>query len=344
MERLKLTFFLCFLFLFTQLSYAAEEKKYTTTDDGLPLGLDKDVFMVPDNNPITSERVELGKLLYFDKRLSADGSVSCTSCHNPKSGFADTGAVSKGIRGQEGVRNSPTCINTAFNIFQFWDGRAPSLEEQAKGPIQNPVEMGNTPEGAVKNISAVAGYKPYFVKAFGSEEVTFDRIAQAIAAYERTILSGNSAWDRFVYGGDKQALSPEAQRGLQLFEGKALCTRCHVGFNTTDGIFHNLGVGMNKPNPDFGRFVVTANEKDKGAFKTPTLRDIQKTAPYMHDGSQKTLEEVIEFYDKGGEPNPWLDPKVEPLKLTAQEKADLLAFLKSLEGDWTPESEPALPE
>jgi len=196
----------------------------------------------------------------------------------------------------------------------------------------------------VKNISAVAGYKPYFVKAFGSEEVTFDRIAQAIAAYERTILSGNSAWDRFVYGGDKQALSPEAQRGLQLFEGKALCTRCHVGFNITDGIFHNLGVGMNKSNPDFGRFVVTANEKDKGAFKTPTLRDIQKTAPYMHDGSQKTLEEVIEFYDKGGEPNPWLDPKVEPLKLTAQEKADLLAFLKSLEGDWTPESEPALPE
>ena len=342
MRRRQFIFFFCSLLFLTQLSYAVEGGK--SAGDSLPLGLDKDVYMVPDNNPITPEKVELGKLLYFDKRLSSDGTVSCAACHSPKAGFADPEPVSTGVGGQKGVRNSPTVINTAFNIFQFWDGREPSLEAQAKGPIQNPVEMANTPEGAVKNISAVAGYKPYFAKAFGSEEVTFDRIAEAIATFERTVLSGNSAWDRFVYGGDKQALSPEAQRGLELFQGKALCTRCHVGFNTTDGIFHNLGVGMNKPEPDLGRFVVTKNEKDKGAFKTPTLRDIQKTAPYMHDGSQKTLEEVIEFYDKGGEPNPWLDPKVEPLKLTAQEKADLLAFLKSLEGDWTPEPEPALPE
>lgn len=309
-----------------------------------PLGIDGDVFQVPDDNPMTTEKIELGKMLYFDKRLSKDASVSCATCHDPKKGFTDQAPVSTGMMEQKGTRNAPTVLNSAFNLFQFWDGRAPSLEEQAKGPIENPIEMGNTHELAVTNIKAITGYKPYFKAAFGDEEVTIDRIAQAIATFERTVLSGNSAWDKFIYGGDKSALSESAQRGLQLFEGKALCTKCHVGFNLTDNIFHNIGVGMDRENPDLGRYEVTKQEKDKGAFKTPGLRDLLRTAPYMHDGSQKTLEEVIEHYDKGGTPNPWLDIQMKPLGLTVQEKADLLAFMKSLEGDWTPVEEPTLPQ
>lgn len=333
--------FFLFIFLLIPVWLITAQESYQLK---FPLGLDQDAFQVPENNPMTKEKIELGKLLYFDPRLSVDSTVSCATCHDPKKGFTDQLPVSKGFHEQTGKRNAPTVINTAFNLFQFWDGRAPSLEEQVKGPIENPVEMAHTLEGTVKRINEIKGYKAYFKTAFGDEEVTIDRIAKAIATFERTVLSGNSAWDRFVYGGDKSALSESAQRGLKLFEGKALCTRCHVGFNLTDGIFHNLGVGMNQKKPDLGRYEVTKNEKDKGAFKTPTLRDIQKTAPYMHDGSVKTLEEVIELYDRGGEKNPWLDQKMEPLKLTVEEKADLLAFLKSLEGDWAPESEPKLPE
>lgn len=309
-----------------------------------PLGLDAEVFQVPEDNPITPEKIELGKLLYFDKRLSKDGTVSCATCHDPKKGFTDQAQFSTGINGQLGDKNSPTVINSAYHFFQFWDGRAGSLEEQAKGPIENPIEMGNTHEGAVQNIAAIAGYRPYFQKAFGSEEVTIDKIAQAIATFERTVLSGNSAWDRYVYNKDESALSDAAKRGLALFEGKALCTKCHVGFNLTDGIFHNIGIGMEKENPDLGRFKVTKLEKDKGAFKTPILRDLLKTAPYMHDGSEKTLESVVEYYNRGGNSNPWLDSQMKPLNLSQEEKADLVEFLKSLEGDWTPIEEPVLPQ
>ena len=203
--------------------------------------------------------------------------------------------------------------------------------------------MASTLDVSVQSIAKVPGYRPYFEKAFGDPVVTIDRVVQAIACYERTVLSGNSAWDRFI-DGEKTALSDSAQRGLHLFEGKALCTRCHVGFNLTDGLFHNLGVGMAAEDPDLGRFVVSKDEKDKGAFKTPTLRDLQRTAPYMHDGSVKTIEEVIDLYDRGGEKNPWLDPRMEPLKLSAEEKTDLAAFLRSLEGDWKPTAAPKLPK
>ena len=309
-----------------------------------PLGIDGDAFNVPDDNPMSAEKVELGKLLYFDGRLSADGTVSCATCHAPDKGFTDQAPVSTGIREQKGGRSAPTVINTAFGFFQFWDGRAPSLEEQAKGPIENPIEMGNTHDAAVETIAGIEGYTPLFEAAFGDKTVSMDRIAKAIATYERTVLSGSSAWDRHVYDKDETALSDSAKRGLELFEGKALCTRCHVGFNLTDGLFHNLGVGMNAEDPDLGRYAVTEEEKDKGAFKTPTLRDIQRTAPYMHDGSVETLEEVIELYDRGGEANDWLDPKMEPLDLTDEEKADLLDFLKSLEGDWEPIESPELPQ
>jgi len=308
----------------------------------VPLGLDADALQIPEDNPLTAEKIELGRLLYFDGRLSKDGSVSCATCHDPGKGFTDQLAVSKGVDGQEGTRSAPTVINTAFGLFQFWDGRSPSLEDQAGGPIQNPVEMANTHEESEKVIAGIAGYAPYFEKAFGDSEVTIDRITKAIASFERTVLSGNSAWDRYV-DGDKSALSESAQRGLALFEGKANCTRCHVGFNLADGIFHNLGVGMNAEKPDLGRYLVTKKEEDKGAFKTPTLRDIQSTAPYMHDGSIATLEEVIDLYVRGGEKNQWLDPKMVPLELSEQDKKDLLAFLRSLEGDWKAGFPPELP-
>lgn len=308
-----------------------------------PLGLDPDVLMIPEDNPLTREKVELGKMLYFDKRLSVDNTVSCATCHDPQKGFTDQKQFSTGFQAKSGTRNSPTVINTAYNFFQFWDGRAPSLEEQAKGPMENPVEMAHTLAGATQRIAEINGYAPYFLAAFGDSEVTIDRIVKAIASYERTVLSGNSPWDQFV-DGNESALSESAKRGLTLFEGKARCTQCHVGFNLTDGIFHNLGVGMAAKEPDLGRHIVTKEERDKGAFKTPTLRDIQRTAPYMHDGSVKTLEEVIALYDRGGEPNPWLDEKMLPLNLTEQEKADLLEYLKSLEGDWVPDEEPKLPE
>lgn len=317
----------------------AEEALYPP----LPAGLDRDAYAVPEDNPVTPAKVELGKLLYFDARVSMDDTISCASCHHPQKGWADDKPTSLGVNGKTGNRNSPTVINTAFNYVQFWDGRATSLEEQAVGPMANPVEMAHTLEGVEQRIGAIAGYKPYFKAAFGDETVTIDRIAKAIASFERTVLSGNSKWDRHL-AGDPTALSDAAKRGLELFEGKANCAQCHNGFNLTDGVFHNLGVGMAKPEPDLGRYEQTRVEKDKGAFKTPTLRDITRTAPYMHDGSQKTLEEVMDFYNKGGEPNPWLDPKVVPLDLTSEEISDIIEFMKSLEGDWQPMEEPKLPE
>jgi len=335
-----LFFFLALITFLTFELYAQREKQGIR----FPLGIDPDALNVPEDNPITPEKVELGKMLYFDKRLSANGTVSCTTCHDPRKGFTDQLPVSQGMNQLTGTRNAPTVINSAFNLFHFWDGRAPSLEEQAKGPIGNPVEMAHTLEGAVKNVGEIEGYRPYFKAAFGTDEVTGDRIVQSIATFERTVLSGNSPWDRYVYNKDESALSDSAKRGLVLFEGKARCTQCHVGFNLSDGIFHNIGIGMDQPNPDLGRYVVTQEEKDKGAFKTPMLRDLLRTGPYMHDGSEKTLEEVVEYYDRGGNPNPWLDSKMQLLKLTDQEQGDLVEFLKSLEGDWKPVEEPQLPQ
>jgi cytochrome c peroxidase len=311
----------------------------------VPLGLDVDVLFVPEDNPITTEKIELGKLLYFDPRLSVDGTVSCASCHDPSLGWTDQKQFSAGVEGKLGGRNSPTVINTAFNYFQFWDGRAKTLEEQATGPIENPVEMANTLEAATATIASIEGYKSYFKAAFGDEAVSIERIAMAIATFERTVLSGNSPWDRYALGGDEDAMSESAIRGLELFEGKANCSRCHIGFNLTDNLFHNIGVGMAAEKPDLGRFDVTKEEADRGWFKTPTLRDITRTAPYMHDGSVETLEEVMEFYVGGGEENPWLDTKnMEILDLSDEEIADVIEFMKHLDGDWKPMSPPVLPE
>lgn len=325
----------------------------------LPKGVLEPV--IPPDNPLTSEKVELGKRLYFDKRLSADGTVSCASCHDPTKGFADGRPVAVGIRNQAGARNSPTVLYAGFSEVQFWDGRAPSLEEQAKQPLINPVEMGQpSHEAVVKAVRSVPDYPPQFQKAFGSPDVTIERIVQAIAAFERTLAPFASPFDRFL-AGEKDAISDSAKRGFQLFLGKARCVTCHE-FNAafpffTDNKFHNIGVAMkgnfeqlareaqsiqakgkeaeaalsHKPGVEaLGRWIVTREPKDIGAFKTPGLRNVALTAPYMHDGSLKTLEEVMEFYNKGGEPNPNLDGGMRPLGLTPEEIADLVEFMKSL--------------
>jgi cytochrome c peroxidase len=276
----------------------------------------------PADNPPTPEKIALGKQLYFDARLSADDTVSCASCHDPAKGWSNGEAVATGVGGLKGGRNSPTIINSAYSKLQFWDGRASSLEDQALGPIQNPIEMKMTLDDVLPKINAIPGYKEQFQKVFGTD-VTAENMARAIAAFERTVLSGDAPFDKFQ-AGDQSALSEAAQRGLKLFNGRANCKACHVGPNFTDNAFHNIGLDS----PDEGRKAISKLAGDHGAMKTPTLREIAKTAPYMHNGSLKTLEEVVAHYNKGGNNNPFQDEELFPLKLTEQEQADLVTFLK----------------
>ena len=310
---------------------AADAKMFPPDGPAIPKGLVPVFF--PADNPYTPDKAELGWLLYFDKRLSADGTVACASCHDPKLAFTDGKALATGIKNQTVPRHSPTILNRAFSVEQFWDGRARSLEEQAKGPMQSPLEMGNTLDNIVKTVKGIKGYRERCQKVFGTEDVTIDHIAKAIATFERTILSGNSPYDRFK-GGDKSALSPSAQNGMQIFfSNKARCDSCHEGINFTAGKFTNVGIGMDKPNPDLGRYQFTKKEEDKGAFKTPTLREVANTGPYMHDGSLKTLDDVVEHYNKGGIKNPWLHQDIRPQEWKPEEKKDLVEFLKALSGE-----------
>ncbi len=309
-----------------------------------PLGLPEIPW--PKDNPYSAAKAELGWLLYFDTRLSSDDTISCATCHSPDMAFTDNSAVSTGINGQTGDRSAPTVINRAYSTLQFWDGRAASLEEQAIGPLANPVEMTNEKDPkvahakVVEKLKRIKGYVRRFKRAFGDPEITIERVGQAIATFERLVLSGNSPYDRYK-AGDHSALTEAQKRGLQLFEGKAGCVQCHSGPNLTNEQFVNIGIGMDKPNPDLGRYVVTKKEEDKGRFKVPTLREIANTFPYMHDGSLETLEEVVEYMNKGGIKNPQLDPRIKPLGLTAQEKKDLVEFLKALSGEgWQQFQEP----
>jgi cytochrome c peroxidase len=297
----------------------------------IPLGLDATAQNIPADNPMTAANIELGRQLFFDKRLSADGTVACATCHNPFLGFTDGQSMSTGIKQQEGVRNAPTIINRLFGRSQFWDGRAGSLEEQLLGPLENPIEMANTLENVVRTVASDPHYQRGFQEAFDSE-ITITTIARAIAAFERTLVSGNSLYDQFR-AGNTSALSGAAQHGLVLFESeRANCTACHSGHNLTNEVFRNNGAGMDAAAPDSGRFKVTGRKADFGAFKVPTLRDIARTAPYMHDGSLSTLPEVVEFYDRGGIPNKYQSKEIRKLNLTAEEKRDLVAFLQSLSG------------
>lgn len=325
--------------LFDGVPLSAEEQNASLFGDLVII----DGVAVPDIGPIPAfvpmpmgnvnylQKVDLGKQLYFDGRLSKNNAISCALCHNPGTGFADARQFSIGAFGTAGGRQAPTVYNTGFNLFQFWDGRAMSLEEQAIGPIHNPIEMAETHETVVPKIAKIPGYQKQFKAVFGNS-VNLQNIADAIAAFERTIVSSNSAFDKYVMG-ESNAMDESAIRGMQLFKGKARCILCHNGPNFTDNQFHNLGVpqeGLLKE--DLGRYNVTRRDRDKGAFKTPTLRSVTETAPYMHDGVFKTLEDVIAFKDQGGQPNPRLSPLMKPLALAPEEKADLIAFMKALTG------------
>ena len=304
----------------------------------LPLGLQEQAAYIPEDNLLTPEKIALGKQLFWDKRWSRNGTVACVSCHDPDHGWADARQFSSRFDGKPTPRHSPTLVNRLFSDRQQWAGTRESLEDQAfKASDQSP-------ELLIKNLGTLPAYQEQFRRVFGTE-FHAEGVAQAIAAYERTILSGNSAYDRFS-AGDKSALSPVTQRGLVIFEGKARCVRCHAGFNFTDESFHNLGVGMNQENPDLGRHTVTKNETDKGAFKTPTLRDVAVRAPYMHDGSLASLEDVVALYNQGGHQNPWLSKEIQPLNLTTGEQVDLVAFLKALTGEIAAEVSrpPTLPQ
>lgn len=341
---------------------------HETLEVSLPLGLKAAQAQIVGikENPMTRAKIELGRQLYFDPRLSSDSTVSCASCHDPEQGYAAYTQFGIGVDGQTGNRNSPTAYNRILSGAQFWDGRAASLEEQAHGPIANPIEMGNTHEACVATVSQIPGYKMQFDAIFGEDSCNIKNITDAIATFERAIVTGPAPYDYYVRlkrftdrFPDEEALeefkeedpdlyeeylqakadaelhpmSESAIRGMELFfSEKTNCAACHAGANFTDEKYHNLGVGMDADEPDLGRYAVTGKEEDKGAFKTPTLRNVELTPPYMHDGSQETLEEVVEWYAKGGHPNEYLSKEIKKLDLTAQDKEDLVAFMKALTG------------
>ncbi len=305
----------------------------------VPLGLP--ALPIPEDNPPTEKTIALGRKLFYDTGLSADGKLSCASCHGPANGFADPRRFSVGFENKTGDRNAPTVINSAYSPLQFWDGRAATLEAQAAGPIANPVEMNLPHEQCVAKLNAEPAYVKLFDEAFGPGGATMLRMQNAIASFERTVLAGNSPFDRYQYGKDPKAMSPEAIRGLAIFKdvNRGNCAVCHTIGETdalfTDGKFHNLGSGMdaNGEVKDLGRFKETKIETDRGAFKTPTLRNIEKTAPYMHDGSQKSLKAVIDFYVGGGNSNLYRDKEIKELKLTGRDREDLVEFMKALTGE-----------
>lgn len=330
-----------------------------------PAGVDPVIFrlFIPRDNEMTPARVALGKKLFFDTRLSADGTVACATCHDVSRGFTDQRAVSEGIRDQLGRRNAPTTLNTFVLQTLFLDGRAPSLEEQAKLPIINPIEMGQ-PDGAsaVKNIANDADYQQRFQEAYGRAP-NYEDVGRAIAAFERTQVFLRSPFDQFL-AGQRDAISPQAQEGWVLFNGKARCVSCHqlnqsnpIG---SDNLFHNIGVSARHQNfeglarqalvtlqkndglkaidelalstdmSELGRFMVTKNRSDIGGFRTSQLRNIGITGPYMHDGSLTTLWDVMDHYNKGGEANPFLDGGIEPLALTEEEIDEVVALMFTL--------------
>lgn len=293
----------------------------------------------PANNKPTEARVELGKTLFFDKRLSGDEAMSCATCHDPAKAWTDGLPTAIGHRGKKLERATPTIINSGYSRMQMWDGRFKSLEEQALGPLNSVEEMNANIDEVVHRLKGVPQYVTMFDKAYPEEGITPQTVAKAIAAFERTIVATESPFDRYL-AGDKSALNDAAIRGFNLFRDKARCFLCHQGHNFADDGFHNLGF---KRHYDPGRFVFSPVKINRGAFKTPTLRDVALTAPYMHYGIYKTLIEVVEHYDRGGDDPENLDPNIQPLGLSAQEKNDLVAFLHSLTGKRVPFKMPKVP-
>ncbi len=339
------------------------------TSVNLPIPLGLPPLVIPASNPLTQEKIDLGRHLFMDRRLSHNNTLSCGMCHVPEQGFTshELGAA-VGMEGRSHRRNSPTMFNVGYQRSLFHDGREPHLEDQIWGPLLTKNEMDMPAIGyVVEKVRQLPEYKGMFEAAFNGP-VTAERIGQAIASYERTLVSGNSRFDRWYYGGEKNALNATEQRGFQVFMGKGRCVTCHsVGEKSalfTDHKFHNTGLGWERtmfpdrksyrvqlapnvfvdvnakhlkpfepPLPDVGRYEVTFNPKDSWSYKTPILRDVELTSPYMHDGSLSTLEEVVDFYDKGGIDNPEKSPLIVRLNLTSEEKSALVAFLKSLTGD-----------
>ena len=287
---------------------------------------------VPADNVMTDERVSLGKMLFFDTRLSGDGNISCASCHNPMFGWSDGLPTGRGFRGERLGRASPTIINTAFNDIQMWDGRAATLEDQAMGPMMAASEMNMDLDALFSWLNGNSGYREAFDRAYPGEPISADTISKALAAFERTIVSNDSPFDRWI-SGDADAMSAQQVRGLNIFldDAKGNCAVCHSAPNFTDNGFHNVGLSSHGvDNPDMGRFEHVPVGILKGAFKTPTLRNITSTAPYFHDGSATTLMEVVEHYDRGGDVHENLSPNMKALNLSSQEKQDLVAFLRAL--------------
>jgi len=288
---------------------------------------------------VTAEKVRLGRWLFYDARLSGDETVSCATCHRPKNAFSELTPRSTGIGGRKGTRKAPSLVNVAFLPFDkyFWDGRASSLSEQAKSPIVNPVEMGSTLEGTVRRLAHIPGYRRAFREVYGDGRVEIDRVTDALAAYEATRLSGDSAYDRFE-AGDDDALSPQALLGREIFFGRGRCNACHLGPAFTDARFHNIGIGYRAGESfvrtgflDPGRYAVTHLPVDIGAFKTPTLRDVERHPPYMHDGSSRDLYDAVLRYVDLVE-NPWLDPAMREVNISVADVPALVAFLESLNG------------
>jgi cytochrome c peroxidase len=289
---------------------------------------------LPDPTILAIDRqalIQLGAQLFFDPRLSGNNKISCATCHKPGLAFTDGLPLAKGYNGKILRRNTPTLLYVVDLTFFFWDGKMTSLEQQALQPIQHPDEMNQNLDALLVKLNRIPGYVSQFQKIYGTP-VTVRGIAEALSAFQRTLVAKGALFDKYAMG-QTDAISPSAQRGLNLFQDKARCAFCHKGFNFTDSDFHNLGVPSVLGQPeDLGRFEVTGRPEDRGAFKTPTLRNVDQTAPYMHNGVFKTLGEVVEFYNKGGGRNPNLDIQMKPLNLTEREKNDLLEFLKTLTG------------
>jgi len=346
-SRVELRKVLALAALLIGLASVACEKTATTTfkPEVLPLPAELaryEPMEKPADNPLTPEKAALGRQLFFDKRLSGDESRSCYSCHVCEKGLTDGLAKAIGAFNKPLPRSSPTLWNIGYHKMFYWDGRSPSLEKQAMAAWQGG-NMGAKDKEAeiVAKINALEGYHSQFHTVFGGD-ATAENIMQAISAFERTIISGDTAWDRWQ-AGDQSAVSDAAKRGFEVFKS-AKCTNCHDGALVTDQQFHNVGVGMDAPEPDKGRFNATKKEEDTGAFKTPTLRDVAKSAPYFHDGSAATLEDAVDFMLNGGKPNQYLDKKnLEKRTITPEQRRDLLEFLKSLNVDCRL-TEPPLPQ
>jgi cytochrome c peroxidase len=293
---------------------------------------------VPADNPMTVEKVELGKMLFFDKRLSKDHTLSCATCHIPENGYAEPLATSKGINGQIGTRNSNPVVNSAYATSEFWDGRSPDLEDQAMGPVENPIEMGHDFEQVVLDLKKVPEYVQRFQDVFGSE-ISKETIAKAIAAFERTLLSGNSPYDQGT-------MNAKAKAGEKIFKGQGFCATCHTPPLFSNWGFYNAGIGMDKENPDIGRMEITKQESDKGAFRVPHLREATLTGPYYHDGSVETLEEAVRIMATGGIDNPNLHALFRVIKtknFSDQEIDQLVEFIRALSGEYPIVKEPKLP-